>query len=391
MGFALAAATLGCGDAADGSGGAGASSSSTGAGGTGGAGASGAAGGAGGEGGGMDPYEAAVRSTSWERLPNSPSVQGGKQDDIFFFDADHGFAASGPLASVYETKDGGATWDAVFTNQGTYFRALTFIDEMHGFAGNIGAGLAGAIDDPTLIYETKDGGVTWSPVTTVTGSDAKGICNFAPIDAMNIVAVGRANAPAHMLQTSDGGANWVAKDLSEWFSMAIDARFVSPTEGIIAGMDPDMEHCTIMRTVDGGETFENVFTSVTDSSLCWQLDFSSDLIGFAAIQDMASGPGTFAKTTDGGETWVELPLPLIDDKPNKGYPAIGIGFITDQIGWVVSHDEDLPSFRTFDGGMTWEIDPELEAPINRFRFVDEHTAYAIGGSVWKLEIPAVSE
>jgi hypothetical protein len=32
------------------------------------------------------------------------------------------------------------------------------------------------------------------------------------------------------------------------------------------------------------------------------------------------------------------------------------------------------------------VDPVLKSPINRFRFVDERTAYAIGGSVYKMTI-----
>ena len=339
--------------------------------------------GSGGAGGAApDPYVTAVKATPWVKLANGPVVTGGaKQDDAFFLDADTGFVASGPSSSILATKDGGDTWKTVFSHPGTYFRSLLFTDAMHGFAGNIGAGLAPSITDATLLYQTSNGGGTWAPVTNITGTAAQGLCNFAPVDATHLIGVGRANGPASMLRSSDGGASWVATDLSQYFSMIIDAHFTSPTAGLVAGMDTAAAHCTILRTTDGA-TFAPVFTSKTVGSLCWKLHFPSPQRGYAAVQDTAGGPGTFAKTTDGGQTWQELPLPGA-----KAYPAIGVGFITDDIGWMAAEDPKLPVYRTFDGGATWEVDPALESPINRFRFIDAHTAYAVGAAVWKLVIP----
>jgi hypothetical protein len=64
-----------------------------------------------------------------------------------------------------------------------------------------------------------------------------------------------------------------------------------------------------------------------------------------------------------------------------------VGFITDNVGWVSPEDASLPTYVTADGGQSWKVDPALKSPINRFRFVDTNTAYAVGASVWKLTIP----
>lgn len=363
------------------------SSTSTGGSGTGGTTAtSTGGGGTGGAGGATNGYELAVKAANWVKLPGAPSVSGGaKQDDIFFLDATNGFLASGPNQALFATTDGGDTWAKVFESSGTYFRALLFTDPQHGFAGNIGAGLSPSIDDANVIYATEDGGGTWAPVTTITGSTPKGVCNFTAPDATHLFAVGRANGPSHMLVSSDGGASWISKDLTTWFNMVIDAHFVSPTEGIVAGMGKVGARCTILRTTDGGDTFDPVFTSATGGSLCWKLSFPSPLVGYVAVQDTAGGPGTFGKTTDGGLTWQELPLPMTS-KPKSAYSAIGVGFVTDDIGWMAAEEADLPVFRTFNGGMTWEEDPALTSPINRFRFIDKNTAYAVGADAWKLEV-----
>ncbi len=355
--------------------------SATEASGGGGPGGGGAGGTAGAGGTDLPGYEEAVKAASWVKLEAAPSVTGGrKNDDIFFIDAMRGFLASGPSETIFATSDGGLSWQPAFEHEGTFFRALLFTNEQRGFAGNLGAGLVPSVDDPTVIYATDDGGATWSPVTDITGPAPSGICNFHAVDAEHIVGVGRANGPSHLLLSNDGGASFASRDLGAWLRMPIDARFVSATEGIVAGMGNDTR-CTIVRTTDGGGTFEPVFTSQTLGSLCWKLDFPTAAVGFVAVQDTAGGPGTFGKTTDGGLTWEELPLPVIG-----GYAAIGVGFITENIGWMVSADPQAPVYRTHDGGMSWHEEPVLRGPINRFRFVDTNTAYAAGGDVYKLEV-----
>lgn len=353
------------------------------------AGAAGAAGGAGtgGAAGSGPAYDDAVLAATWTKLDKAPTVSGGaKQDDVFFLSPTLGYAASGPQSSIFKTEDGGASWTTSFKSVGTYFRAVLFLDASHGFAGNIGAGLSSSIKDKNVLYETIDGGATWNPVTAITGPAPSGICNLTAVDGKTLFAVGRANGPSHLLTSSDAGATWTSIDLKAHLKMAIDARFTSATEGLVVGMNAGSPSaCTVIRTIDGGKSFETVFTSTTANSLCWKIQFPTSDVGYVAVQDGAVGPGTFAKTTDGGKSWVELPLPDTG-APKGAYPAIGIGFATEKVGWVAPEDAALPVFRTKDGGATWEPDATLKAPINRFRFVDKKTAYAIGGAVWKLNV-----
>ncbi len=329
-----------------------------------------------------DDYGSAVAAARWRRLEAAPSLSGGaKQDDVFFLDAQRGFLATGPEQTLFATTDGGEEWTAVFQSAPTFFRALLFLDDQHGFAGNLGPGLSPQITDSNVLYETNDGGKTWVPNTAISGPAPEGICNFTTSDDGHVFAVGRANGPSHLMHSDDQGATWTSVDLGAKLMMAIDARFSSADTGVIAGMGHD-GRCTIVRTTDRGQTLAPVFTASTPGSLCWKLHFPSEDVGYVAIQETASGSGSFARTSDGGQTWEELPLP----DTGSFYPAIGIGFITEEIGWVVAANPNLPAFRTLDGGTTWEPAPDLRGPINRFRFVDANTAYAAGADVWRLDI-----
>jgi photosystem II stability/assembly factor-like uncharacterized protein len=332
-------------------------------------------------------YEEAVLAAQWQVLAAGPKVPQGKQDDIYFVNAQRGFVASGGNSSVYRTTDGGNTWKSVFSKQTSYFRAVLFLDDNHGFVGNLGAGLSGDVSDTNVLYETKDGGDSWNPVTQITGDSPKGICNLVAIDSTHVAAIGRTNGPAHLMMSSDAGATWQATSLAEHFSMAIDAHFSSSTTGVLVGMGAGAPSaCKIIRTEDGGKSFKTVFTASANNSLCWKVQFPTKDVGYVAIQQTASGPPAFAKTTDGGATWKELPLPPYPGSPTRGYAALAVGFITDKIGWVAAEGKTSPVYRTSDGGETWETETSITPPINRFRFVDKKTAYAVGGQVYKLTV-----
>jgi photosystem II stability/assembly factor-like uncharacterized protein len=335
-------------------------------------------------------YASVVASSTWQAVTGAPVVtMGAKMDDLYFPSPSVGFAVSGPTASVYKTTDGGATWTSVLTQAGTYFRSALFLDEQHGFVSNLGP-IPGstAITDTNVLYETKNGGTSFQPVTTITGTMPKGICNQTMIDAQHLVALGRVEGPAYLLLSSDGGATWTSKDMNTQFSMLIDAHFVSPTEGILVGGSAGNMYCSIQRTTDGGATWNQVFQSKTQNSLCWKISFPSADVGYVSVQDppgslISTVTPSFAKTTDGGKTWTEMPLPA----SAGSYPGIGMGFITEDIGWVSADDPTAPTFRTTDGGNTWTADTALKSPINRFRFLSPTTAFAIGGTIWRLDVP----
>jgi photosystem II stability/assembly factor-like uncharacterized protein len=70
----------------------------------------------------------------WTKLPTVPYTLNNKQDAIAFADALTGWYGNG-TGRIYRTDDGGEAWTVIWTKQGTYVRALEFVDDQTGFLG----------------------------------------------------------------------------------------------------------------------------------------------------------------------------------------------------------------------------------------------------------------
>ncbi len=322
-----------------------------------------------------------ILSTAWTKLPNAPSVA-GKQDDVHFVGS-VGYSVNG-LGEIHRSPDRGDTWEKILDKPGTYFRAVNFLDDsVRGFAANIGPGYYPGVTDDVPLYQTSDSGKTWAPVTAIDGPSPKGICNFSRVDDKHLFATGRVGGPAFFLSSSDGGLTWKSKDLSKQIAMLVDSHFADEKVGIITGASSldSISKCSILRTEDGGESWSTAFTSKATGELCWKLSFPSANVGYAAVLTYQNTPSSFIKTVDGGKTWEELPF------VEGSYAALGVGFITEDIGWIGGESAKKPTYRTKDGGKTWEADPSLGPFINRFRFTGNRTGYAIGSTIYRLDVP----
>ena len=160
----------------------------------------------------------------WTKLKTEPFR--GKQDDVYFITPEVGWYVNGS-GKIYKTIDGGATWALKLNKPGTYFRAVGFVDEMRGFAGNIGTEYFPNVSDTTPLYQTSDGGETWKAVEGVIERMIKGICaieivkkpfiNAGKLDyKATIFAAGRVGGPPFLLKSEDNGATWQSIDMSSY-------------------------------------------------------------------------------------------------------------------------------------------------------------------------------
>ena len=313
----------------------------------------------------------------------------GKRDDIVFATAKIGYYGTGK-GDFYRTDDGGTSWVKRSAKPGTFIRSVGFIDADHGFIGNVGVGVYPGVTDTNPLYETRDGGTSWTPVD-LGGVTVEGICaiDILPVRRIYqgqlrtehiVTAAGRVGGPAKMVRSTDGGATWKAIAFDVPIGMILDVKFLSPEVGLVfAGSSGDaaQSEAVILQTVDGGAHWRAVYRSGRKLENIWKASFPTARVGYATVQsyDPERKTQVVAKTIDGGDHWRELPI-VENDKARQ----FGVGFVDAKLGWVGTL---AGGFETRDGGAHWAPVP-LARAANKIR---THAAdgtpmvYAIGTEV----------
>jgi photosystem II stability/assembly factor-like uncharacterized protein/dienelactone hydrolase len=320
----------------------------------------------------------------------------GKQDDITFINEKEGWYVNG-YGSIYNTKNGGETWEKQLEKKGTFFRTIAFVDNLVGFAGTVGTDYFPNVTDSIPLYGTRDGGKTWKPVD-YKGPYVKGLCaidivkeqyiNHGKIDyKIHIYAVGRVGSPANMMVSHDGGATWTSNSMNNDCKMLFDIKMFDKNNGFVcAASDEDMEksNALILKTSDGGKTWKKVYQSNRPFEGTWKASFPTKEVGYVTIQSYNPDPSVkqqrIAKTTDGGNTWQEINL--VEDADAREF---GIGFIDENNGFVGTMNT---GYETKDGGLTW-TPINLGMACNKIRIYKDANGkvygYAIGVDVLKGE------
>lgn len=336
-----------------------------------------------------------VATHVFEKLVTDRSL--GKQDDLVFVDAQHGFYVNG-AGKIFETKDGGASWALKLEKKGTYFRCIAFLDAQRGFAGNIGKDYFPNVTDDSPLYRTRDGGATWEPAA-ISGPPVTGLCALevvrAPIvnagvleEKAILVGGGRVGGPAVFVRSDDDGETWKQVSLAKECGMVLDVRFFDRKHGVIAAASSTEvaeSHARILRTEDGGDTWTSAWESSRPFELTWKLAFPTRDVGYCTIQSYdpskKSTKRFVAKTLDGGKTWSESLV--VDDAKVREF---GVAFVDEKLGWIGA----MPGgFETRDGGATWTR-CNLGNAVNKLRVVRserETIVYGIGVDLWKLVMP----
>ncbi len=334
-----------------------------------------------------------AQEVSWKKLPTE--AYPGKQDDISFVDENTGWYVNG-FGKIMHTKDGGATWEKQLEKQGSFFRTIAFLDKNVGFVGTVGTDYFPNVADTIPLYKTKDGGKTWNPVA-YKGPYVKGLCaievvkeqyiNHGKIDTkIHLFAVGRVGSPANIMISHDAGETWISKSMNNDCKMLFDIKMLDKNLGFACAAtseDISQSNALILKTTDGGITWQKVYQSTRPFETTWKVSFPTNKVGYVTIQSYNPDPNIkqqrVAKTTDGGNTWTEINL--VED---AGAREFGIGFIDENHGFVGTVSS---GFETKDGGKTWtKID--LGRACNKIRIYKNNEGktygYAIGVDVFKL-------
>lgn len=133
-------------------------------------------------------------------------------NDIYFTDNATGFICTGGNATnsfepsrVYKTTDGGLTWNSVFSIPNTTgaFKRLCFVDANVGFV----SGTTG------IVYKTTDGGNTWTSISISTQIDVYGIYFF---NSQLGYACSSSGITGIIYKTTNGGLTWTTDNSGQF-------------------------------------------------------------------------------------------------------------------------------------------------------------------------------
>ena len=303
---------------------------------------------------------------TWQPAPNAFSNPNGQRfDDVFFLNENLGWAANGYYARVYKTTDGGLNWTQQLNENdipgGYYFRNIEFLNEDIGFLGTLNG----------TFFKTIDGGVNWTEVTNIT-PNPNAICGIEAIGTSTIYACGAYFSPAHIIKSTDSGANWTFIDMSSYATALVEVLFLDENIGFAAGRD--FTGGLILKTIDGGLSWTEIYNTNVSGEYVWKLQtlVGNNDIMFGAVSSVAPNNGKLIKSIDAGVNWNSFESVETEIQ--------AVGFITENHGWMGGHTTGFQE--TLDGGVTWN-DLGVGNNLNRIFIINSTTAYAAGTSVYK--------
>ena len=316
---------------------------------------------------------------SWQTLPNSP-VASFRHDDAWFVSAKTGWITNG-TGQVFRTTDGGNSWELQLSRPFVWFRSIVFVDSLRGWVGNLGPNcFAPGATDPTLLFHTNNGGLSWTPVFNIQQPSPSGICGMWAVNDSTVYGVGTICGNPGIIKTTNGGASWSSIDLTPYCDRLVDCYFFSPDSGFVVGGigDPVNSRGIILFTGDGGNTWQEKYRTTNSPLWCWKISFPTKKVGYVSLEtplEFGVRRTFFLKTIDQGINWQEKPF--LDN--NTLYWEQGMGFATPNTGWIGGGNN---TYESIDGGETWVI-TDNAANLNRVRMVNDTLGYAVGERVYK--------
>ena len=168
---------------------------------------------------------------------------------------------------------------------------------------------------------------------------------------------------AQVWEYKDSGTDFILLDLSippgqDQIAYAAGSQYTVDSEGII------------IKTVDGGETWETIYPLSGTVHSFTRIEFVSPLKGF-----VVGWGNTFMMTEDGGATWVDIAA------GTDIYYYSGLNFYDENNSFAMGLNlsNGLDSYITNDGGITWNL---LTNTTNMAEFAsayaDENTLFTVG-------------
>ncbi len=295
--------------------------------------------------------------------------QGNRYDDIYFINADTGWAAGGVNKSIYKTTNGGLTWQFQY-NANSYLRTIEFMDENVGICASTF----------TKIYRTTNGGANWLDITATIPFTLNGTCGLSnPPGTDDFFGCGKWSGNPNIIKSTDAGLTWIYDSMHTQASALVDILFINKDTGFVTGRDTGMGCGIILKTINGGVTWYQVHCTNLINSLIWKIQYLNATHMYASIQDDYF-LHRILKSSDMGETWNQV---IIDSNNFYNITRLQmIGFLDSLQGFAGGWGPGL--YLTEDGGNSWELDSTIGYSFNRFFRINNDLAYMSAYTGYKV-------
>lgn len=208
------------------------------------------------------------------------------------------------------------------------------------------------------VGKSTDGGAHWQ-WTTVTGCDSCDWRSLYAFDAHKAIVL-NAGAPALIFLTEDGGSSWKQVYYDNRPGIFFDAlRFFNDQEGIAIG-DPIDNKFTVIRTHNGGRSWEADAAGTLPAAAAGEAIFAASGTSMVTMPGkkvyFATG-GNVARLFKSGNNWQAYTIPVVQGSSTTG--AFSIAFLDAATGIAVGGDYKQDTARkgncmlTVNGGRNW--------------------------------------
>jgi photosystem II stability/assembly factor-like uncharacterized protein len=272
-------------------------------------------------------------------------------DVAFTEDPNHGWLV-GTRATLFETKDGGDTWTPVtidFGEEKISFTGISFYKNEGWITG-----------EPAALLHTSNGGETWEriPLSAKLPGAPYDILALGPEEAEMVTKLGA------IYKTVNGGQNWKA--------------LVEGSVGVARTINraPSGEYVAVSARGNFYSTWEPGQTEWTphqrtSSRRLQNMGFGSD----GRLWLLARGGQIQFSEPKEWENWREIQYPEF----STSWGLLDVGYRTDKELWAAGGSGNL--LRSLDDGQTWEKDRDVEnVPSNFYKvvFISPEQGFVLG-------------
>ena len=195
----------------------------------------------------------------------------------------------------------------------------------------------------------------WVSQPSGTTADLRGL------SVVSRTVIWASGAGGTVLHTANGGTTWTVDTIPG--AAALDLRAIAATSPRVAHAISIADSGRIFRTLDSGRTWSLQYMSVRKGSFLNAIQFSDPKHGIA-LSDPVDGRFFLVTTSDGGDTWQEVPSdhlpPLLPGERAYAASGSGLSVFGRHVWFGTGGATSARVFHSTDRGSTWTVS---DAPI----------------------------